>query len=979
MRQRTEEALRLSEEKFNKVFHSSPVSMVITRMRDGQFVQVNEAFSHTTGYSRDEVLNSTTIALQLWANPQDRESFIHILQQEHAVRNVKYNFRAKSGAIINGVLSAEIIQLGNEPHAVSIIEDITERERTDEALRASEASMRSLIENVKDVFIRYDLNLRYQYVSPMIRNFMDMPPESFIGKTHREAGFPEDKAEFFDANLRKAIQSKQPVNLEFSLPGRDGELILLTRVYPEFDRHGEVVSVVTVTTDITERKRMEEALEERTRFTNKLLEATALSTWISDPYGTAIQANPACYQFFGATEAETIGKYNVFQDNIAEEQNAMPLIRRAYETGEPVTFFLDYDFGAVTHVNVKKATHKFIKVILTPILDPHGRVSHVVSQSIDLTEIKQAEEALRANEARFKNSLKFSPTPIAVADHTGKLIFLNKNFIDTYGYTLQDLPTMDQWMLLAYPQTDYRNMVLQQWGQDVENAVKNNVTTPLREYQVTCKSGEIKTVEITAYFEKDLIIGHFQDITERKRTESQKEAALEKLQQAQAQIVEQQRAVAALEERERLARELHDGIGQILGYINMQTDAARELIQQGDQESATKILARLTEAAREAHEDLRGYIQKLTSTTPADRENFFSALERYCQHLRQAYLFDVSLVFPQTLPEILASAKTETHLTYIIREALSNARRYSGQSWALVTIDFDDETVQAVIEDRGIGMGDQYTGPERRTHERFGLRIMRERANESGGSLTIESAAGKGTRVIARLPRNLSVSTLTQLRILLVDDHPLFLDGLRNMLTARGAQVIGMAKDGREALTMAQTLKPDVILMDIRMPRMNGLEATLQIKAKMPQTKIMMLTSSADEADLFEALRAGASGFMLKGMRPEALPAALGSLVRGEAEFSAEMAQKILAEFPQLDKTREQKTTSEPPTETGALTSRQLEILQLVANGLTYKEIGRQLFLTERTVKYHMSEILARLHLKGRRDAEEYARRRGIK
>ncbi|MFZ5858059.1 MAG: response regulator [Chloroflexota bacterium] len=446
----------------------------------------------------------------------------------------------------------------------------------------------------------------------------------------------------------------------------------------------------------------------------------------------------------------------------------------------------------------------------------------------------------------------------------------------------------------------------------------------------------------------------------------------------QEQLLQKQGAVAAFEERERLARELHDGIGQTLGFINLQTETARALIEQGNKDSTSKILARLAEVTQEAHGDLRGYIKNLKSDASAAPEGFFSALQRYCQHLRQAYLFNVTLVFPSALPDPLASAQVETHLTYIIREALSNARRYSGQNQASVMVEAGEDTVQAVIEDKGVGITDQYAGPERRTRERFGLRIMRERVNEMGGTLSIESEAGKGTRVIVRLPRNLSVGALSHLRVVIVDDHPLFTDGLRSMLAVRGMQVIGVAKDGLEAQEVVRALKPDLTLMDINMPRMNGLEATRRIKEDMPEAKIVMLTTSASESDLFEALRAGASGYLLKGMSANELFLTLNEVARGEAEFSAEMAQKILAEFPSTDGTQEENGHSKPAAETDLLTGRQTEILRLVANGLMYKEIGERLFLTERTVKYHMGEILARLQLKGRREAEEYAKNRGI-
>ena len=355
---------------------------------------------------------------------------------------------------------------------------------------------------------------------------------------------------------------------------------------------------------------------------------------------------------------------------------------------------------------------------------------------------------------------------------------------------------------------------------------------------------------------------------------------------------------------------------------------------------------------------------------PVIHQEFFAALDNYCKHYEQAYVFRTQLNLPKSMPDLLTSPQVETHLTYIIREALSNARRYSGQSEASLTIKIEDDMVEAVIEDHGIGFNTDYSGPERRKGSYFGLRIMRERAEEVGGTVTVESAPGKGTRVIIRLPRRLSTDGKFTARILIVDDHPLFIDGLRNMLAARGVPVIGAAKDGTEAQAMARTLQPDLILMDINMPRMNGLEATRLIKAEMPDVKVVMLTTSAGEEDIFEALRVGASGYLLKGMSADEFMSTLAEIARGEAEFSAEMAHQMLAMFAA-------KATDTTPSET-VLTERQTEILRLVAQSLMYKEIGERLFLTERTVKYHMGEILSRLHLKGRHEAMQYAKKQGL-
>jgi DNA-binding NarL/FixJ family response regulator len=211
------------------------------------------------------------------------------------------------------------------------------------------------------------------------------------------------------------------------------------------------------------------------------------------------------------------------------------------------------------------------------------------------------------------------------------------------------------------------------------------------------------------------------------------------------------------------------------------------------------------------------------------------------------------------------------------------------------------------------------------------------------------------------------------MRILLVDDHPLFLDGLKTLLTVRGLEVVGTARDGYEALEKARSLKPDVILMDIEMPKLNGLAATRLIKAELPDIKIVMLTMSVSQDDLFEALRSGAYGYLLKTEESDKFFELFSGMMRGEVPLSPSLAGRVLEEFARPGTARGSVEAAGSKEET--LTPRQIEVLTLVAQGLTYKEVAAQLFLTEHTIKYHMGEIIDRLHLENRRQVIEYARR----
>lgn len=220
------------------------------------------------------------------------------------------------------------------------------------------------------------------------------------------------------------------------------------------------------------------------------------------------------------------------------------------------------------------------------------------------------------------------------------------------------------------------------------------------------------------------------------------------------------------------------------------------------------------------------------------------------------------------------------------------------------------------------------------------------------------------------------------MRVLLVDDNRLMLEGLRNLLEARGIEVAGVTADGMESVELACELRPDVILMDVRMPGCNGLEATRLIKARMPQARIVMLTTSDGDDDLFEAIRSGACGYLIKSIDTETLVEALDQAREGTPPFAPGLAAKLLDEFARVSGPDEPAPPPAPAgtdleSSTHTLSARQIQILRLVAGGLSYKEVGAQLYLSPRTVKYHMGEIMDRLHLHNRAQVLAHAGRMG--
>lgn len=591
-----------------------------------------------------------------------------------------------------------------------------------------------------------------------------------------------------------------------------------------------------------------------------------------------------------------------------------------------------------------------------------------------LLEEKVAErtQALADSEARFRG-LSASTFEAVIIHNQGRILDANQAVEVLLGYSRNELIGRHINRLIA---TDSQQRVTQQLQNSSEEPYEVNGIT---------KSGTIIPLEIRArvvpFQGHQVRVAAARDLTERRQIEAHKQR------------------LAAMEERERIGRDLHDDLGQVMAYVSLQAQSAREFLEHQRPNKAMATLAQLIQAANQAHNDVRRYILGVrTAQMPAT--NLFEELIRYLTHLRQQHGLSVHTSWPDDLPDSPLSPEVETQLLRIIQEALTNVRKHAAVKFARILFTQHADEMQVVISDEGSGFRIQDSGvrgqglgfrgqgtvsstpnpqpptpnpqspipnPQPPTPS-FGLEIMRERAESVGGRLDIRSEPGGGTQIIVHLPTMLKTFPETALyswRILLVDDHPLYRDGLRTLLSSRGVQVVGMASDGLEAQTMARQRLPDLILMDVEMPRCNGLEATRRIKADLPDIKIVMLTVAADDETLFEALKAGASGYLLKNLEGRQFFTLLTEVMRGETVLSPALAARVLAEMA--------RPAAKESPETMVLTTRQQEVLELVAQGLSNREIADSLHITERTVKHHVSLILERLQLRNRYEMAQYA------
>ena len=215
------------------------------------------------------------------------------------------------------------------------------------------------------------------------------------------------------------------------------------------------------------------------------------------------------------------------------------------------------------------------------------------------------------------------------------------------------------------------------------------------------------------------------------------------------------------------------------------------------------------------------------------------------------------------------------------------------------------------------------------------------------------------------------------MRVLIADDHALFRDGLRSLLEARGVDVVGEAANGRDVVDEVRRLRPDIVLMDLTMPALDGLAATRLISAEQPHVKVVILTASEEDVDLFEAIKSGAQGYLFKNLASDELLRLLEGVARGEPAQTPAVARKLLVEFAHAAPP----APARPAALEGldALTERERDVLDLLVQGITSnRELAERLVITENTVKYHFRNILDKLHVRNRAQVVAFAARHGM-
>ena len=442
-----------------------------------------------------------------------------------------------------------------------------------------------------------------------------------------------------------------------------------------------------------------------------------------------------------------------------------------------------------------------------------------------------------------------------------------------------------------------------------------------------------------------LIVNHKQNEAIRKQN-----AVLE-------QYMSQIERITLAEERNRLSSELHDTVGHaytsiIMGMETLRTEIATEM--------GIQRLDSLLEMGRKSIEDVRGYLHQMES--PCQSPSLIQSLQNLGAEFQEHAQVNVS--FRTFGEEYQLSRQAKIAFIRCLQESLTNAVRHGQGTEIIVSLQFEQQYTRLEVQDNGKGNVEWQEG--------FGMNAMKERAMNLQGHLSVYTKPEEGMLVTCTIPRQTEIKD-GLIRLLIVDDQPFVRESLRTLLDRyEDLNVVGLAEDGNQAIDLCGRLQPHVILMDLDMQHMDGVEATKKIKQQWPHIRVLIFTTFQDTEQALESLRNGADGFLLKSIETLELANTIRLIHKGGTLIDQGMSHKIFEKFDEQKETPQSKATAYE------LTARAIEILQLVAKGLRYTTIASRLYLSNGTVRNYASTAYTKLGVRNKEEAVQKALEIGI-
>ena len=763
-REHMAEALRSSEEKFQRAFHSSPDAILISRLRDGKLIEVNEGFTSLTEYSREEALASTSLDLHLWVDPQDREEYVRLLEANQRVREAQYDFRTKSGSLRTGTFSGERIRLGDEPHLLTVVRDISERRHTEEELRKL---WRAVEQSQVSVMIT-DTRGCIEYVNPRFCEVTGYTFEEALGQNPRLLRSEGAPAEV-NKELWETITAGRTWHGEFHNRKKNGELFWeSTIISPVSNEHGAITHFVAVKEDITERKRKDEILRHRTSvlaalhhvaldLVNRHRVDEILQTLLAK-IGVLLDVQQVSIDLLEGEDrlvtcAATPGQPLAIGDTVLRGEGGW-LSWQAIESGQPAILedysawprrrelYEGFPLHAVAIIPIPRVDRVIGAINICrsepnkPFTETEIYVGQQLAQMValvldnarlyarlesELAERTRVEEHLRESQENFQRYFNMSTVGMCVISPDRRWIESNGRLRQMLGYSAEELDNLT-WSEITYPDDLEADLAL------YDQVLRNERDSYQLDKRFIRKDGSLlhTTLFVTCHRNLDgsvrYLLASLVDITDRKEAEE----SLLKL--------------AAIEERQRLARDLHDSVNQSIHGLVLFSETLVSILEKNNTERARQIAGRLQESARQALKETRLMLYEMQRSDRSSGIDLIGDLETRLATVERRAGVRAQILQEGSLD--ICPAAWHENLFWITIEALNNALKHAQARNVQIKICSSPEWVELEVRDDGRGFD-----PDKPHMGGMGLQTMRQRASMIGGELTIHSTLGKGSSV----------------------------------------------------------------------------------------------------------------------------------------------------------------------------------------------------------------------------------------
>jgi PAS domain S-box-containing protein len=866
-----------------------PEGVLITD-KDGLLTYVNPALEEMFGIPSAVFLGTHFRRYITPASAQDAEVLFLRCARGKVVRDVELEAVHPDGPVFPiEIVATPILRHGRFQGVTTVVRDISRRKRAEEALRESERRFRTMLERSLDVAYRRDMqNNRYDYISPVVRQITGFTPEEvteFSSEHFFDQIHPDDVARV-RREFAQAIRDGSGA-IEYRFRCKDGAYRWLADYFVvERDEAGRPLYITGSVRNITDLKRTERALHSSERRFRKLFEADLMGVFVTKLDGTFLDCNDAMVKMLGYQSREELMQHRSSDFYVDAEfrQNAVLTLQRH-----------GVYMGKEGRLRRKDGSIAYLLGAAVLIQDDEIGEPYIQGVAIDITERKRAEEALHASEQRYRKLFAANLAGVYLTKPDGTILDFNDAMMRMLGYDSRE-------EVFRHRSTDF--YADPEFRKELIRLLRTDGIVPAREAALLRKDGSLlhtighAVLLVNEQTGEPYIQGAAIDITERKRAEeslheltrtlenkvAQRTAELERrTRQLQKIMLELQEAEDR--ERQRLGEILHDDLQQELAAARfhvglMRRDAGNNPALQEKAAQAERMLKDAIGKSRSLSHELSPAVMRHGDLAETLR---WLGEEVQARH--------GLVVHVQADSEVHAESDAIKSLLYrAARELLFNAIKHAGVNEAYVRIRRHEGFICLSVCDHGSGFDPRRLGQT----GGFGLLSIRERVELLRGRMRIESAEGKGSRFSIMLPAAEQVTEALPwgaevaepgaagfsgehpLRVLLADDHEVVRQGLVCLLSEeRAVQVVGEATNGREVVELADRLAPDVVVMDVSMPLIDGDAATRQIKTHRPQTRVVAL-SMHEEPETREQMRqAGAEGYVLKTAPAEELLAAI--------------------------------------------------------------------------------------------------------